>query len=58
MILNANNANVDVQFVHTISNRDGEGEHLSVYCWSPLGRCSSSNFYGPALTGTIFNQSE
>jgi hypothetical protein len=25
VILNANNANVAVQFVHTISNRDGEG---------------------------------
>ena len=58
VILNANNANVAVQFVHTISNCDDEGEYLSVYCWSPFGRCSSSNFYGRALNGTILDQSE
>ena len=32
VILNTNNENVAVQFVHTISNCGHEGEHLSVDC--------------------------
>ncbi len=58
VILNTDNENVAVRFVHTISNCGGEGEHLSVHCWSPFGRCSSSNCYAPALNGTILDQSE
>jgi hypothetical protein len=58
VILNTNNENVAVRFVHTIANGSHEGEHLSVHCCSPCGRCASSNFYVPALNGTILDQSE
>ncbi len=49
MILNHNNENVAVRFVHTVSNWADEGDYLGVYCWSPLGRCSSSSIYVPAF---------